>query len=154
MDMSQVRVAYSQAMVIRQKREPVQLMEMVYNVWRAWMRWLARKMPTTSSKPFNNYTPSPLTGPVSSSANSPLTGTMPHAHATSPCPNISKQPFTNSNIRRPNACNTPHTPGQNQTMGRMCNMHRTTILLLSCLQNNQPSTANNGKAPVLFNCVH
>ena len=42
-----------------------------------------------------------------SSANSPLPGTIPHDTATYPCPTISKQPFINSNILRPNARNMP-----------------------------------------------
>ena len=93
----------------------------------------AKRMPTTSLKPSKKSTPYPSTGMVPYSADSPLNGTMPHAPVTSPFQNIYKQPFINSNICCPNARNTPHTPGKTQPTERMCNMHRMTTLLLSCL---------------------
>ena len=78
--------------------------------------------------------PSPSTGPVTYSVDSPLTGTMPHATMTSPCQNMYKQPCSNYNIQRPNTHNMPHTPGQNPLTEHMYNTHKTTTLLLSYLQ--------------------
>ena len=51
-----------------------------------------KRTSTTSSKPCRNSAPSPSTVLVPYSADSPLTGNMPHAPVTSPCQSIYKQP--------------------------------------------------------------
>ena len=111
---------------------------------------LAKRTQTTSSKPSKNSTPSPSTGPVPYSADSPSTGTMLPAPATSPCQNIYKKPCSNSNTRRLNAHNTPHTTGQNKSA---CTI-RTRRQLFSSLAytNNHHSATDCGDATLLFHC--
>ena len=74
------------------------------------VKYISKENANRLIQTLQNCIPSPSTGQVPSSEDSPLIGTMLHAPATYPCQNISKQPCTNSNIRRPNAHNTPHTP--------------------------------------------
>ena len=93
---------------------------------------LARRTPTTLSKFSKNCTPSPSTGTVPSSVDLPLPRITPHSPVTYPFPTISRQPYINSNILRPNTRNMPPTTGQNPTMVCLCNMQCKKFLLLSC----------------------